>query len=119
MSTAGKVLSVLVAVILIVGLAVGGWHLGWWLKEESTNRTTSIAEDSLARQQALIEDATDKAADIRRIDVQVATATPEQSKTLEAQRIAIVDQFCFSYGGLTGRLSVPASVDALAAQECI
>lgn len=114
-SVTGKVLAVLGTVLLVAALAVGGWQLGWWLNEESTNRTTGIANDSLARQQALLEDATDKAADIRNIDVQLETAP---SDAISAQRVAIVDQFCQSYGGLTGRLQVPASVDALAAQEC-
>jgi len=112
----GKVLAVLGTLLLVAALAVAGWQLGWWMNEQSTNRTTGIANDSLARQQGLLEDATDKAADIRDIDVQLETTS---SDAIRAQRIAIVDQFCQSYGGLTGRLQVPASVDALAAQECI
>ncbi len=112
MKTAG---AVVVAILLIAAICVGGWLGGWWLQADATNRTTGIANTSLARQQALLDEVTDKAADIRRIDVQLEQ-TP--SDAVGAQRIAIVDQFCQAYGGLTGRLQVPVSVDALATQEC-
>lgn len=118
MKALGTLGAVLLGLLIIVGLAVGGWKLGWWMEEETTNRRTSIANDSLARQQALVDEVTDKAADLRRIDVQVTTATPEQSAALSAQRVAIVDQFCAAYGGLTDRITISASVAALASQEC-
>lgn len=107
--------AVMAGLLVVAAVAAGGWQLGWWMERESTNRRTSIANDSLARQQALADEATDKAADLRRIDVQMTEAP---SAAIRAQRVAVVDQFCAAYGGLTGRLTVPASVDALAAQEC-
>lgn len=118
MKALGTFGAVLLGLLVVAALAVGGWKLGWWMQEESTNRRTSIANDSLARQQALVDEVTDKAADLRRIDVQVTTATPEQAAALNAQRAAIVDQFCSAYGGLTNRITVSASVAALASQEC-
>ncbi len=118
MSVLGKILAVVVGVALLVGLAVGGWQLGWWLKEESTNRTTGIANESLARQQARVDEVLDKAETIADIDVQLVQVTPEQAEVIEAQRAAVVEQFCDAYGGLTGRLTVPTSVDVLASEEC-
>ncbi len=104
----------------MIAVAIGGWLGGWWLNEDATNRRTGIANDSLARQQALVDEVTDKAADIADLDTEIARE-PEGSDLadrLGAQRAAIIDQFCQSYGSLTGRLTYPASVDALAAQEC-
>lgn len=118
MKSLSVVLGVLLAILLLALLAVGGWQLGWWLKEESTNRTTGIANESLARQQARLDEVLDKAETIADIDVQVVLVTPEQAKPILAQRAAVVEQFCDAYGGLTGRLTIPTSIDVLASEEC-
>jgi uncharacterized protein YgfB (UPF0149 family) len=118
MKALSAVLAVLLGILLLVLLAIGGWQLGWWMKEESTNRNTGIANESLARQQARVDEVLDKAETLADIDVQIALVTPEQAKPILAQRAAVVEQFCNAYGGLTGRLTVPASIDALASEEC-
>lgn len=106
------------ALVAVAAICVGGYLGGWWLQEDATNRTTGIANESLARQQARVDEVLDKAETIADIDVQVSQVTPDQAEPLLAQRAAVVDQFCDAYGGLTGRLTVPASIDTLYAQEC-
>jgi hypothetical protein len=118
MNTATKVAAGIGAALLTVLVVVGGYQLGWWLQEQGVNRTTGIANDSLARQQALVDTVLDKAETITDIDVQLTQVSPDQADVLEAQRIAVLDQFCNAYGGLTGRLTVPVSVDSLYMQEC-
>lgn len=112
--------AVALAFAIIIGVALGGQELGLWMEKKGTNRQTEIANDSLARQQAFVDDVTDKSADIADLDVEIARAGNESdlAARLRAQRGAVVGQFCTSYSGLTGRLTVSASVDALAAQEC-
>ena len=118
MKVSTGILAALGVVILIVAIAIGGWQLKWWLAEETTNRTTGIANESLARQQARVDETLDKAATIADIDVQISLVTPEQATVLVAQRRAVVSQFCDAYGGLTDRLTVPTSVVTLSQQEC-
>ena len=72
MSTTSKVLAAIGGTILVIVLAVAAWQGGWWLKEESTNRTTGIANESLARQQARVDEVLDKAGTIAEIDVQIS-----------------------------------------------
>jgi hypothetical protein len=118
MTIAGKVTLGVLGVLLFIGVVVGGYQLGWWLKEERVNRDTSIANESLARQQARVDEVLDLADEIADIDVQIVLVTPEQAVPIQAQRAALVDNFCDAYGGLTGRLTVPQSVVTLNAQEC-
>lgn len=115
MKQAGVVIG---AAVLVVAIAVGGWVGGWWLREEATNRTTAIANDSLARQSALVDSVLDRHRTALDIDVQLSTATPDQAAALHAQRTAVVNQFCDDYVQLTGRMTVPSSIDTFAAQEC-
>jgi hypothetical protein len=115
----GKTVGAVVAVLaLVVGIAIGGYHLNWWLAEDTTNRRTAVVNDSLSRQQALLDEAIDKVADVGRLDLLLATATPEQTTAIRAQRIAVVEQVCSAVGRLTGRLEVPTSVVTFTSQEC-
>lgn len=111
------VLATILGIIVIAALAVGGWQLGWWLKSETVNRNTAIANESLARQQALRTDVIHKYDDIMNIDVQIAQA-PEQAAVLNAQRKAEVTQLCDSYRQMTDRLNVDANIQTFTAKEC-
>jgi hypothetical protein len=44
--------TVLVFLTLVVGISVGGWQLGWWLKEQSVNRNAKILYNSYPAQSA-------------------------------------------------------------------
>lgn len=118
MSTPTRVLVALAGVVLAVAVAIGGWQLGWWMNEESVNRTARISNDSYARQSALVDDVLDKHRTALDIDVQITTATPEQASVLRAQRIAVVAQLCDSFGQIKTAVTVPTSVAAFASQEC-
>lgn len=107
------------ATVLIVAIAIGGQELGLWMEEKQTNRRTDIANDSLARQQALLDSTQDKYRTATDIDVQLSTATPEQAKPLRAQRKAVVSQFCDDYVLLTNNLTIPTNMASFASQECI
>lgn len=112
------VFAVIGGLLLTVLLAVGGWQLGWWMNESGTNRRARINNDSYARQSALVDDVLDKHRTALDIDVQLATATPAQAAPLRAQRIAVVAQFCDSFGQIKPTVTVPASVASFASQEC-
>jgi aminoglycoside phosphotransferase (APT) family kinase protein len=118
MSVVGKVATALLAALIVVALAVAVWKGGWWVERESTNKRTAIANDSLARQQSLLDESVDTLADIRAIDAQVQFATPEQAKPLRAQRAALVTKFCKAAGGFTTRLTIPDAVSGFASEEC-
>lgn len=118
MNPLSKTLVVIAVIVLVVGLAVGGYVGGWWLKADSTNRTTEIFNDSDQRQQALVNQAGDLVADINDIDVQITTATPETKAALQAQRKAVVTQFCETIGGVNDTVTVPATTSAAQAKEC-
>lgn len=106
------------AILLLVGITIGGYQLGWWLNENAVNRTTSIANDSLARQQALAEKVSNTRDDITKLDVTISTASPDVVPQLKAQRVALVDDMCQAYGGLTGRITLSPSVISFATEAC-
>lgn len=41
------------ALIVVVALSVGVWHLGWFVKEANTNRSTSLRNDRVGTQTAI------------------------------------------------------------------
>lgn len=43
----------ILALILVVALAVGAWHLGWFVKQADTNRNTSLRNDRVGTQTAI------------------------------------------------------------------
>ena len=43
------------AIVLTAGIAVGGYQLNWWLRDQAVNRTAEINQDSYGRQNALVE----------------------------------------------------------------
>lgn len=114
-----KALFVAIGVIAIGAVVVvGGYNLGWWLREDATNRSAEIRNDSFARQSALQAELIDLNRDIANINVQITTANPDQARVLGAQRQAIVVQFCDAYGQITDSVNIPQSVISLATQEC-
>lgn len=111
--------AVILVIAIFVGIAIGGQHLGLWMEEKATNKRTDIANDSLARQQAVLDNVQDKYRTAVDIDVQLSTATPEQAEVLSAQRKAVVVQFCDDFAILNpDKFTVPTNVANFAAQEC-
>lgn len=106
MSKPGIALTILVVLLLVVGLAVGGWQLGWWLREESVQRSAEIRQTTFGRQNALVEQILD---DIREA---------QQANIPDAQRIAVVNIICDSAAKLTGSIELPAHANEFIQQEC-
>lgn len=100
------VLATLLTLCLVVGLAVGGWKLHWWMAEESTDLSARINQTTYQRQNALVEQIID--------DVREASdpALPP------AQRTAIVAQICDSASKLTGSIPLTGSTATFVAKEC-
>lgn len=97
---------IVLGVILLAVVSVGGYLLGWWIKEDSTNRTSRIKQQSYARQEALVDQILDDIAEAQ------DPAIPD------AQRAAIVSQICASAAKVTGSIALPITATTFIAQEC-
>ena len=114
-----KIFGLVVLVIVVVAaFSVVAWQGGWWLREESVNRSAEIREDSFARQTALLGEVIDLNRDVANIDVQLLSATTEQAPVLRAQRKAIVNQMCDSSIRLNDRTNIPNGVQNTLRVEC-
>jgi type II secretory pathway component PulM len=100
------VLATIGGLLLCVAIVIGGWQLGWWLKDETVNRNAQILQDSYGRQNALVEQVLD---DIR--EVEAGNLPPQQV-------IAITAQICDSTAKLTGTIQLPQSAVAFTARNC-
>ena len=101
------------------GVVIGGYQLGWWLREEAVNRGAEIREDSFARQTALQAEVLDLYRDITNIDVQLMAADGEAAPVIRAQRIAIKDRLCDAYARMNPDFAISQSAAAFAARECL
>jgi hypothetical protein len=113
------VLKTVVAVIGGAAVIAGLWFGGWWLREESVNRTSEINNDSYARQTALAEEVIDLHSQIADLDVRAAGDLTDGQKTLiGTQRAALVTNLCGAYDQTTDTVTIPSDIHAFAAQEC-
>jgi hypothetical protein len=98
-------LACVAALLLLVGLAVGGYQLRWWLRGENTDRRVSIENRNLGTQTAWRDEALDL--------INQASLLPDSAP----QRPALHRQAC----DLIGRLTDPYMDDTLVvfeSQEC-
>lgn len=93
--TRGVIVTVAV-ITLIVGVAIGGWQLGWWMNAYSVNRTAHIYQTSYGTQSAYAEELQRLIVQIDGVDVQIADpSTPaDEVSALQAQKLAMVNQGC-------------------------
>lgn len=85
------------AVVLIAAVVVGGWRAGWWFKEQNVERQAHIYRKSYANQERLREDALEKVAAVRSIEVKVGELGPGEAgsaQELQAQASAIGSIAC-------------------------
>lgn len=106
MKTTTKVMLGITIIITTVAVLIGGWHLNWWMKDQSTNKTAVIYQDSYGRQNALIEAILQEATDATDPNIP------------QAQRTAIITEMCFNAAKLTGAIALPFNVQTLINQEC-
>lgn len=97
-------------ILFVVVITVGGYQLGWWLKEDAVNRNTQINNNSVARQTALQDEVIDLYSDIADLDVIIVEANPEEKTVLLAQKNALTDRFCEAYGKINGNVTLPNGV---------
>lgn len=115
MKAAGIFLGGLLAIAVVV---VGGWRANWWFKEQNVERQAHIYRKSYANQERLREDAAEKIADVRAIEVQVAElggGEPAVAKPLEAQAEAIAEIACRDIAQVT---ETEPELEAFAATSC-
>lgn len=113
-----RILAIVGAALALGILAVGAYQLGWWIKEDSVNRTAEIRRDSFERQETLRDELVDQADDIARVDVQLTNPTlpDETGAALRGQRAAMVRQLCSLAADITG--DTTPTIDRIIAEEC-
>jgi hypothetical protein len=113
-----QLLKIIGAILASAAIIAGLWFGGWWLREENVNRTTDIANNSMARQQALREKTVDLYTQIALLDIKAAEETdPAKASVVASGRAALVDSYCSTYLQMTPTL-VPAELIVFSEQEC-
>lgn len=106
-----KVFGAIVAgLALTVGVAVGGWQLGWWMQSAGTNRAAHIYQHSYGAQTADLDQIEQGIRDVATIDGQVADPSTPNSEvpSLRAQQRAVINQIC----DVAARVTSPLPSDA-------
>jgi hypothetical protein len=93
-------------------VAIGAWHLGWFVERKNVDRQTQVDNASLGRQQAIESEVLRKIDDVRSIDTQ-----PPTSDTA-SYRKAVVTSVCDLAGQLTGSVTLPSPAQTFLSQEC-
>lgn len=106
MSKTKTTAAVFVVLVVVIALIIGGWQLGWWLKENSVNRNTKINQDSYGRQVAIADSILDDVAEV------------QQAGLPDSQRAAIIAQICQNAVMLTGKVPIGNNAEAFIAKEC-
>jgi hypothetical protein len=95
--TIGKISAAVLAIIVVAGLAVGIWKLGWFVNEKNVQENSRIFRTSFANQERLREDLSEKVSEVRSIEVTIGELSgkdPEQEEQLAAQAAAITEIAC-------------------------
>lgn len=97
------VLGTIAALIVVIGILIGGYQLHWWLRGQEVNRSAKINRTSYEVQQTYREKALDDIASVRAVDAQLAEPSTSGAvkQQLRAQRTAIVTQTCDAISRLT------------------
>jgi hypothetical protein len=108
----------LVAALLVTGVIVGGWQLGWWMTSAATNRQAHIYQHSYGAQAAYVQQLTQAVRDVADVDVQIADPHTPASElpALRGQRAAIIAQACDTYSRVTAPL--PENLASFTAANC-
>lgn len=96
---------VIVAIVVVVAVAVGGYKLNWWLAEDGTNRQTVIDRQSTAFVTSRIEKVRD--------DILELASVPEGP-----QKVNMTRSICAAVADIDMTIVVPSDVQQFAAQNC-
>jgi hypothetical protein len=109
---------VIVAVVAVAAVSVGVWQLGWFVTQKNVDRAGQVAQHSYSRQVGLTAQIDRDAATVADIDVQLTTATPDQTAALSAQRHAIVGSICDAASNLNDTAQPNRAAQSLIVKEC-
>jgi hypothetical protein len=114
------VLATILGLILIVGIAVGGYQLNWWLKGQAVNRNAKINRTSYEVQQTYREEVFTDMSKVRAFDAQIEDPAYKGSvPQLRAARIAQIRTTCDHIARLmTSGAGVDPDVTAFHDREC-
>jgi len=101
--------AVAAAAVVVTGIVVGGWQLGWWMKAAATNRNAHIYQHSYGAQSAFVQQLSQAVRDVADVDVQIADPHTPASElpALRDQRAAIIEQACDTAARVTSPLPDP------------
>lgn len=117
-----KPLSVVLVTILclavLAGVVVGGYQLGWWLREQEVNRGAEIRRGSFEYQETRRDEIVRQSGLLADLDAQLANPelTRGQRDAITAQRSALSRQLCNIAADLIG-FTTP-DIDQIINQEC-
>lgn len=111
-------LAVLTGLVVIAGICIGGWQLGWWMNSYTVSRTARIYQQSYGAQSAYVAQVEAAMTDISTIKTQIAdpTTPPSETQALQAQLQAVINQACASAANITPPL--PASEAQFVSVNC-
>ncbi len=116
----GKIAAGITAtIVLIAGLSIGGWQLGWWMQSYSVNRTAQIYQHGYGAQSAYSEELERLIVQIDGLDVQIndPTTPADEVSALQAQKAAMVIQGCDIASKLT--VTPPNNIQQFVSANCL
>lgn len=107
------------AVVVAVGILIGGWQLGWWAKSYAASRSAAIYQQSYGAQTADIQQLRQLMTEVAGIDAQVADPSTPASEVsaLQSQRAAEINQAC-GVGALVSPTLLPSPEQHWIAANC-
>lgn len=115
MKALGVIGGIAVAVVLLAAVVLGGWWAGWWFKEQNVEKQAHIFRKSYANQERLREDAGEKIAEVRSIEVQIGEVGAGETEQLEAQATAIASLACHDISQVS---ELEPELESFAAGNC-
>lgn len=119
-NVAVAVLYTIVGLILLAAIVVGGYQLGWWLKQNAVNRNAKINRTSYEVQQTYREEVLKDMQQVSTDDSEIANPAYSASvEELRAQRVHDVQVACDHISRLTtSGAGVDPDIQAFQDKEC-
>lgn len=92
------------ALVLLAGLIVGGWQLGWWFQAQNATRQAQNTQNGYSNQTTLRQQVTSQLATVDTITTQIAANQGDTSlvTALDAQRMSVAGIVCSDAAQITG-----------------
>jgi hypothetical protein len=113
------VLVTIAGIVVVVGLAIGGWQGGWWLRSNAVNRNAHLYQQGYGAQTADLQQMQSLVSEIAGIGVQIAdpSTPPSEVPQLRDQQAAEINQAC-GVANLVTPGTMPASLQQWTAANC-